>query len=329
MQRARTSLRRATIAAAIAIAIPAATISSPAGASDHLDAPGLTPPGGSGQTDVADLYAFQSPSNPDNAVLIATFNPLAGSASPETLATDVVYGFQVDNDGDAVADITINAVAGEPTDDTQPVLLASSDGSRLFPTIHAVAWDGAAGQTIGESGWLGLDVYDDPFFFDLGGFTGEDGRAFCDGNGSDFFAGANVTGVVVEVPRSTLGGDQVGVWVTTRKGGTQIDRVGRPAINTVFIMGDAKNDYNAASPSDDPATYADALGDLASVLLPDVLTVDLSDPAGFLNGRGLADDVIDAELKVITGDDDAGDCVDANDVAFSDRAPYLAPAHEG
>jgi hypothetical protein len=311
-------------AAAIAVALPTV-----AGASDHLDAPGLTSPGGGGQTDVADLYAFQSAQNPDNAVLIATFNPLAGNASPETLATDVVYSFQVDNDGDAVVDIMLNAVVGEPAEDTQPILLASSDGSRLFPTIHAVTWDGAAGQAIGDSGWLGLDVYDDPFFFDLGGFTGEEDRAFCDGNGSDFFAGSNVTGIVVELPRTALGADQVGVWVTTRQDGTQIDRVGRPAINTVFIKGDAKNDYNAAAPGDDPETYAEALGELASVLLPDVLTVDLTDPAGFLNGRGLANDVIDTELQVITGDETAGDCVDANDVAFSDSAPFLARAHEG
>ena len=320
------TLRRAITAAAAVAVLASPTIAS---ASDHLDAPGLTPPGGSGQTDVADLYAFQSPADAENAVLIATFNPLAGNASPEDLATDVVYSFQIDNDGDAVADLSLDAIAGAWADDTQPVLLASSDGSRLFPTIHAVAWDGAVGQSIGDTGWLGLDVYDDPFFFDLGGFTGENGRAFCDGAGSDFFAGANVTGLVVELPRTTLGADQVGVWATVRHDGVQIDRVGRPAINTVFIEGDAKNDFNAGQPADDAATYADALGDLAGVLLPDVFTVDLSDPAGFLNGRGLADDVIDAELQVITGDDTAGDCVDANDVAFGSSAPYLAPAHEG
>ena len=325
MNRTRSLRRAITAAAAVAVlAIPAT-----ASASDHLDAPGLTPPGGSGQTDVADLYAFQSPATADNAVLIATFNPLAGNASPEDLATDVVYSFEVDNDGDAVADLSLDAVAGPWADDTQPVLLSSSDGSRLFPTVHAVAQDGATGQSIAETGWLGLDVYDDPFFFDLGGFTGEEGRAFCDAAAGDFFAGANVTGLVVELPRATLGSDQIGVWVSVRQDGVQIDRLGRPAINTVFIEGEAKNDFNAASPVDDASTYAEALGDLAGVLLPDVLTVDLSDPAGFLNGRGLADDVIDIELQVITGDDTAGDCVDANDVDFATSAPYLAPAHEG
>lgn len=32
-----------------------------AAAADHLDAPGLTPPGGGPSTDIADVYAFQSP----------------------------------------------------------------------------------------------------------------------------------------------------------------------------------------------------------------------------------------------------------------------------
>ena len=68
------TLRRAITAAAAVAVLASPTIAS---ASDHLDAPGLTPPGGSGQTDVADLYAFQSPADAENAVLIATFNPLA------------------------------------------------------------------------------------------------------------------------------------------------------------------------------------------------------------------------------------------------------------
>ena len=43
------------------------------------------------------------------------------------------------------------------------------------------------------------------------------------------------------------------------------------------------------------AAYAEAI---APVLIPDVLTFELGNPAGFLNGRQLADDVIDAELSL-------------------------------
>ena len=64
----------------------------------------------------------------------------------------------------------------------------------------------------------------------------------------------------------------------------------------------------------------------AGALLPDILTVDVSTATGFLNGRGLGDDVITAELGLIFGSNGAlnDDNVDANDVAFLSTFPYLA-----
>jgi hypothetical protein len=117
--------------------------------------------------------------------------------------------------------------------------------------------------------------------------------------------------------------------------------MGRPAINTVFIPSNQKDAFNAGQPSNDPAEFSDeliatllALGNdqataeaLTAVLLPDILTIDTSNPAGFLNGRGLADDVIDAELGLISGGAITSDCVDANDKAFSTTFPYLAAPH--
>ena len=49
---------------------------------DHLDAPGLTPPpGGDGiGTDLTDIYAFRSKTNPNNTVLIMNVNGLASPA---------------------------------------------------------------------------------------------------------------------------------------------------------------------------------------------------------------------------------------------------------
>ena len=121
----------------------------------------------------------------------------------------------------------------------------------------------------------------------------------------------------------------------------QFDRIGRPAINTVFVPSSGKDGFNVAVPANDVAAYtstvvaflmnvagqsqADAEA-LASALLPDVLTIDVSQPSGFLNGRTLADDVITAELGLIFGSN-AGlndDNVDANDVAFLATFPYLA-----
>ena len=66
---------------------------------------------------------------------------------------------------------------------------------------------------------------------------------------------------------------------------------------------------------------------IANVLLPDNLTVKLGDPAGFLNGRRLADDVIDAEFGLLTNGAVTSDGVNANDKAFLSAFPYLAKPH--
>ena len=67
-------------------------------------------------------------------------------------------------------------------------------------------------------------------------------------------------------------------------------------------------------------------GAIADILLPDILTVDFASTAGFLNGRQLADDVIDAELALITNGIVPSDCVD-NDSVFRPVFPYLAFAN--
>jgi hypothetical protein len=135
--------------------------------------------------------------------------------------------------------------------------------------------------------------------------------------------------------------DDNGTGPDTRVFNTQIDRMGRPAVATVFIPAAMKQAFNTTAPKDDKtawlttvsgglqafgqtATNANAL---ANVLLPDILTVDASSSAGFLNGRKLADDVITAELGLIFGANAAlnDDHVSANDKTFLGSFPYLAP----
>ena len=77
---------------------------------------------------------------------------------------------------------------------------------------------------------------------------------------------------------------------------------------------------------------------IAGVLLPDELSITLGSSAGFasgtslatlaLNGRKLADDVIDAEFALLTNFViTTGDGVGANDKSFSSSFPYLAGPH--
>ena len=75
-----------------------------------------------------------------------------------------------------------------------------------------------------------------------------------------------------------------------------------------------------------PYTPAEVNG-LANVLLPDTLTIKLGSTAGFLNGRKLSDDVINAEFSLVTKGNVTSDGVDANDKAFKTGFPYLASPH--
>lgn len=192
--------------------------------------------------------------------------------------------------------------------------------------------------------WAWSGVRSDPFFFDLTGFIGTTtllttGTAVGgDGLGNDptdFFANLNTNAIVLSIPNGQLP-DTIGVWATTSwyDGATwrKADQMGRPAINTVFNPSADKDLFNQTPPSqqrtasggkfrtnvisglqffsslDTEGAYSDAqAGALADVLIPDILVYSRTStlPAP-LNGRALADDVIDVELNVTTGGDPLG-----------------------
>jgi len=299
-------------------------------AADHLDAPGLTSPGGDGRLDITDIYAFQSPSTPANTVMVMNVNPGAGALSPTTFSSSAKYEFQVTTNGSTTTSVIYQLRFSAPDGNgAQNVTLR-----KVIPggpaTVVATGQTGS-GITVSGGGMLYAGLFDDPFFFDLNAFLGA--YAFCEApggtpgsSGADFFAGLNVSSIVLELPSSVFGTNNIGVWARTVAGSQQIDRMGRPAINTVFIPSSSKNAFNESLPQKDARLFSQFLGDFASVLLPDILTIDTSSPAGFLNGRQLADDVIDTELSLL-GVPPGSDCVDGNDGTFSTSFPYLAPAH--
>jgi hypothetical protein len=167
---------------------------------------------------------------------------------------------------------------------------------------------------------------------------------------------------VLEVPSKllTAGSSKIGVWASTNTSDLQIDRMGRPAIATVFIPNNpippdrtvdgkpsAKSAYNHSDPVNDQAMWRSEVVDtlttlfslndatdsdtgddarqiqrLADFLLPDILTVDTASSAGFPNGRRLNDDVIDTELDLITEGAVPTDCVPADNNLLG-RFPYL------
>ena len=329
------------MAAFMMVALPALT----ARGADHLEAPLVQ---ADGRIDINDVYVFTSGSN---TVLAMTVNPLAGALSPTTFRPDAVYQVKVDNDGDAQADIAYR-IEFEDTgrNGTQRLTLSratdddaendTGTGVQIAKGKTAGSDDSRRVNPISGGGKLYAGLRDDPFFFDLVAF--QSGLAFCPGGvGTDFFPGFNVSAIVLEVPTSDLGASNIGVWASIVVDGQQVERMGRPVINTVLIPTGSKDDFNATQPADDVATWKNPVkkslfalnGDaayskvVAGILLPDILTIDTSIPTGFLNGRTLDDDVIDTALNVVSMGAIPSDCVDANDVAFLATFPYLADPH--
>ena len=291
---------------------------------DHLDAPGLKSPNMNAEIDITDIYAFQKPGDSDKTILITNVNPLAPTLATQFDA-NAVYDVRIDTDGDAVADIAFRYRFSPLENGKQTATVhyatggdaasANSGGHVIFNKVPVslTKSDPVVIATEGDYRFF-AGIRSDPFFFDLIGFL--HGFKF---TGDDFFLDKNVFGIALEVPNSALGSNpHIGVWfrVLTQVNGEwqQGDRMGRPAINTVFNHGNDKNTFNNIEPTQDrqlfetsfintlesfghPAAEAKAI---AEILLPDILTYDYSSAAGFLNGRRLQDDVIDAELALVT-----------------------------
>ncbi|MGR3468930.1 MAG: DUF4331 domain-containing protein [Shimia sp.] len=106
-------------ACASATAIAAVVAASSVGASSHREAPGITQ---MPKVDATDFYMFRSydPAAPDTVTFIANYQPLQapyGGPNYFTMDADAVYEIHIDNDGDAMEDITFqfdftNALSG-------------------------------------------------------------------------------------------------------------------------------------------------------------------------------------------------------------------------
>jgi hypothetical protein len=332
---------------------------------DHLDAPGLTSPATDARVDITDHYAFQKPGDPRRAILILNVNPLAPTHAEE-FRHDALYETLVDTNGDARPDLAFRYRFSRKVDGRQfaRVTRAELDGELVDGHVqgdddaetlveHApVSFGTAAHITHGEHGVRFFAGFrSDPFFFDLLGFLNN--LKF---TGADFFRDKNVYSIALDLPNRLLGDNpHVGIWTRTLVPMTlqpahltQVDQMGRPAINTVFNHGNDKNTFNVTPPAAQRTTPTlsgqtylqvftaelEALGgysaaqaeSIAKILLPDVLTFDYTSAAGFLNGRRLRDDVIDISLNLVTNGKITGDGVGPH-TDYLAEFPYLGRPH--
>src|SRR5258706_5273437 len=259
-------------------------------AADHAESTSVA---GDPGADIGDVFAFLDPN--DNSKVVLALD-VEGFVVPSELANlsffspDVLYRFEIENTGDAIADQTIDITFSPQTSRGQPqtatVRLPRTKGGKYinFFTAHttlqtlnpaAHPFTVTTDSRSGASFFAGLT--DDPFYFDIVGFNRFVGSVL---GGSpdptrlqrarDSFAGYNIHMIAVEVPAALLRGSNgniVGInGVTMRQRSStrqntgevinsgdyvQVDRMATPAVNTALIPFPRKNEYNASTPQDD------------------------------------------------------------------------------
>jgi hypothetical protein len=211
---------------------------------------------------MTDLYVFTKPGDASKSTIVLNVHPSFRLDSPEPTTSEpfkpgALYEFKIDTNGDAVADLTYS------------VQFASSGDGKQTATVRRLQGKQPAGMGDGEVvvqqapvsvgrealvteagdyrfffGWRS-----DPFFFDVNGnfnhmqFTAD-----------DFFVDKNVCSIVLELPNSALGSNEVGLWArTVAKTGEswiQADRGGRP-MQAVFLVGEEREAYLTGEPVND------------------------------------------------------------------------------
>ncbi len=322
-----------TVGAAPFLTMAADHLDAPNLGSIHVDASdNLSVTKLNGPLDINDVYVFKG-NSANHTVLAMTVNPAINlGIGPSTFAkAGAEYTFNLDTNNNSREDRNYEVTFGAPNaSGVQSYKVVYEVGDHH--TTIATGWTGQSKWANGVGSFAG--PRSDPFFFDLLGFLGsvkgQGTRRLDDGKQSDFFVGLNTLAIVIEVPNSQLGGNgrNIGVWGTTRDAqGNRLDEMGRPAINTVFNPATDKIAFNRTAPYlqptalggkfrtnvvntlaafsalDNEGAYTAAqTSTLAGILLPDELRYTVgTTAAGPLNGRGLSDDVIDAELNIVTG----------------------------
>src|ERR1700724_1903116 len=325
--------------------------------SHHYSGPDFGFPHGDARLDLTDLYAFPKPGDAGKSILIMNVPQSSGFNPPEPttadpFATEALYEFKIDTNGDAVADIAYRVRFSPSKGGVQTATLRRVEGAQAVGTgDDGLAIVEGAPVSMGRearvtqagdyrffAGWRS-----DPFFFDVRGALNN-----LQFTGNDFFADKDVCSIVLEVPNSALGPKEVGLWARTLipansagGGWVQADRGARPN-QTPFLAGEQNDAYLAGEPAGDARfvpVFAHALEHtggytpeeatrVAGTLLPDVLHYDPTRPASYPdNGRALTDDVVDFFLRLLTNGKVTQDKVGPHKDLLTEF-PYVGPPHK-
>lgn len=193
-------------------------------AADHIDAPAVQ----GGNSDITDFYAFQG-EDTNNLVFVANLQGLLSPSATSSAMFDenVLIEFNIDNTGDNVEDLVIQAIPRDgkmyffgPVAPSQTGLNSSIE---VNATVGGVV-DITTGSSANVATNAGMSFFagprDDPFFMDFAQYSAIIGGTATSFNmpGADTFAGTNVMSIVVEVPKSMIGGSgTINTWVESKR----------------------------------------------------------------------------------------------------------------
>jgi hypothetical protein len=192
-------------------------------AADHIDAPAVA----GTNADITDFYAFQG-EDTNNLVFVANVQGLLSPSATSSASFDenVMVEFNIDTNNDNVEDLVIQAIPKDgkmiffgPYEPSRAGLNSTINISAVKSEVDITSY----GSSAIVSNMNGMKFFagprDDPFFMDFARY-GEiiAGNASGFNNpGSDTFAGTNVMSVVVEVPKSQVGGSgTINTWVEAK-----------------------------------------------------------------------------------------------------------------
>ncbi len=257
--------------------------------------------------------------------------------------------------------IVVSGAVTPPTDEPDPaeaiviegpmgikVFAGQRDDPFFFDVVGFVRVLAGTGGFTGSDGFAGFNVSAIVVELPLSLVQGDDDDASDfsddssdDGMGPDEGGPLQIWGTT-ERRRRTIRRSSAGRLEVSKGPWEQIERMGNPAVNTALIPAGQKDFFNIGQPRDDAADFAadivaslTALGTtdaniavLASVAVPDTLKLDPAAAIGYPNGRDPDDYVIDVLFFFIFNQTGVSDLVDANDKAFLDEFPFLAPPHQ-
>jgi hypothetical protein len=298
--------------------------------------------------DITDLYVFHGQTG--TVFVINVCHSIFGPIPAPGYHPEGMYEFKVDLNGDAIEDITYRLAFNERDKNGKQSYVVrcirGADAIDPHAPGHVVA-QGTTGEAVTTAS--GLRVWagkaGDPFWIEPDVLHAV-GHAFQDGTvvnlagwdpsrAKNLFAGHTVYSIVLEVPDGELlagAGDKrrIGVWAvstlaTDAGGWRSINRVGLPMIHPLFTQYNEAlgNRLNAGRPSDDFATYGEAVTKaiagvvsangtaedpkayaekVAHRFFPNILRYEVGTPAVFSfaewNGRSLTDNAPDVMFSI-------------------------------